>query len=309
MDTPFSPSETHGAARLAHWGVIRATGADAASFLHGQLTQDIENLPAGQWRLAGYCSPKGRLLASFVVLRGSADDLLLLCSADLLAPTLKRLSMYVLRAKCKLTDASAELAVVGLAGSNALASLEAASAAPGTVLTQPQGQLAVLPAVAGCARAVYIGAAEALPALPPLDAAAWDALEVRSGIPRIVAATVEKFVPQMINLELVGGVNFQKGCYPGQEVVARSQYRGTTKRRAALFELDAAAQPGQEVFDAQDPGQPAGMVINASAGQPATALVEVKLAALDEARLHLGAADGPALRPLALPYPLPSAAE
>lgn len=310
MDTHFPPSDLNGAVRLVHWGVIRATGAEAASFLHGQLTQDIQNLPAGQARLAGYCSAKGRLLASFIVMRGTADELLLLCSADLLAPTLKRLSMYVLRAKCKLTDASAELAVVGVAGAQALAQLGAAQAAEGTVLLAAAGQLAVLPAVQGVARGLWVGPAEAMPAdLPALDAAAWEALEVRSAVPRIVAATVEQFVPQMINLELVGGVNFQKGCYPGQEVVARSQYRGTTKRRAALFATGAAAQPGQEVFDANDPGQPAGMVVNAAAGQPAVALVEVKLAALAEPALRLGSADGPALQPLALPYPLPGSAD
>ncbi|WP_404977597.1 YgfZ/GcvT domain-containing protein [Aquincola sp. J276] len=322
MDTHFPPSDLNGAVRLAHWGVIRATGAEAASFLHGQLTQDIQNLPPGQARLAGYCSAKGRLLASFIVLRGSADELLLLCSADLLAPTLKRLSMYVLRAKCKLTDASAELAVLGLAGAPALAALGALGAGSSNddgatqalagmpVLAAAGGQLVRLPAVEGIDRGLWVGPAEALPAaLPALDADAWDALEVRSAVPRIVAATVEQFVPQMINLELVGGVNFQKGCYPGQEVVARSQYRGTTKRRAAVFATGAAAQPGQEVFDANDPGQPAGMVINAAAGQPALALVEVKLAALAEPALRLGSAEGPALRPLPLPYPLPAGAD
>lgn len=309
MDTQLSPPDANGAARLAHWGVIRATGADAASFLHGQLTQDILNLPAGQARLAGYCSAKGRLLASFVVLRGSADDLLLLCSADLLAPTLKKLSMYVLRAKCRLTDASAELAVLGVAGAPALGALGAAASAPGEVIAAGAGQVAVLPPVAGCPRALWIGPPDALPDLPPLDVALWDALEVRSGVPRIVAATVEQFVPQMINLELVGGVNFQKGCYPGQEIVARSQYRGTTKRRAALFAAAAGAQPGQEVFDAQDPSQPAGMVVNAAGGAQPLALVEVKLAALGQPDLHLGSADGPALQPLDLPYALPAAAE
>ena len=116
MRTTFS---LDGAVPLAHWGTIRARGEDAAAFLHGQLTNDMQNLGTGQARWAGFCSAKGRLQASFLVVRESATDFLLLCSADLLAPTLKRLSMFVLRAKCRLGDAGAELAVVGLAGASA----------------------------------------------------------------------------------------------------------------------------------------------------------------------------------------------
>jgi len=124
-----------GAVRLADWGVIRAQGADAASFLHGQLTQDVQHLDPGSARLAGYCTAKGRLLASLVVWRSGADELLLACSADVLPATLKRLSMFVLRAKCKLSDASASVALHGLAGSAASqwlgASAPAAACCPG----------------------------------------------------------------------------------------------------------------------------------------------------------------------------------
>jgi folate-binding protein YgfZ len=141
------------------------------------------------------------------------------------------------------------------------------------------------------------------PEADDLDPAAWRWLEVHSGVARITAATSEQFVPQMVNLELVGGVNFKKGCYPGQEVVARSQYRGTLKRRAQLFAGATGARPGQEVFHSGDPSQPAGLVANAAGD---TALVEVKLAALEDGTLHLGAADGPVLRRLALPYEMPA---
>lgn len=286
-----------GAVRLADWGVIRAAGPDAASFLHAQLTQDIVGLDAGHARLAGYCSAKGRLLASFVVWRPSAEELLLACSADLLAPTLKRLSMFVLRAKCKLSDASAELPLYGVAGS--------AARAAGSVwqcVAAEKGLLIRLPDVDGMPRALAVGD----PGLPALDAAAWSWLEVGSGVPRIVAATAEQFVPQMVNLELVGGVNFQKGCYPGQEIVARSQYRGTLKRRAFLFAGEAAAQPGQEIFHDADLDQPAGMVANAaSLGGRHRVLAELKIAALDAGNLHLGTSDGPRLQREALPYPVP----
>jgi tRNA-modifying protein YgfZ len=297
-----------GAVRLADWGVIRAQGTDAASFLHGQLTQDVQHLDVQAARLAGYCSAKGRLLASTVIWRDTADELLLACSADVLPATLKRLSMFVLRARCKLSDASPAIALYGLAGAAATAWLGAQAPAQAWQRADTaQGQVVRLPDAQGVARYLLaVTAPSEAPALPALPAAAWAWLEVTSGVARIVAATVEQFVPQMVNLELVGGVNFQKGCYPGQEVVARSQYRGTLKRRAFVFDLDAAAQPGQEVFHSDDAGQPAGMVINAASLDEAhRALVEIKLAALDAGTLHLGAAGGPQLRRGAQPYTVP----
>jgi folate-binding protein YgfZ len=293
-----------GAARLTDWGVIRAHGADAATFLHSQLTQDIEGLGQHEARLAGYCSPKGRLLASFVVWRPAPDEVLLACSADLLAPTLKRLSMFVLRAKCKLSDASADLALYGIVG-------DAVPAAVGAVQREADRTLIRLADAEGQPRALLAQpAGAAAPELPALDLATWNWLEVCSGVARIVAPTVEQFVPQMVNLEVVGGVNFKKGCYPGQEIVARSQYRGTVKRRAMLFDSDAELQPGQEVFHSDDPGQPAGLVANAARGPrgSSSALIEVKLAALAGGSWHAGSADGPLLQPRALPYELPTEA-
>jgi folate-binding protein YgfZ len=301
------PTPLRGAVRLTDWGVIRAQGADAATFLHSQLTQDIEGLGANEARLAGYCSPKGRLLASFIVWRPAPDEVLLACSADVLAATLKRLSMFVLRAKCKLSDAGAERALYGVVG-DALPLPEAA----GAVQADADRTLIRLPDVEGQARALLVQPADAaVPAdLPSIDLATWNWLEVRSGVARIVAPTVEQFVPQMVNLEVVGGVNFKKGCYPGQEIVARSQYRGTVKRRAMLFDSDAELQPGQEVFHSDDPGQPAGLVANAARGPGGTssALVEVKLAALAGGSWHAGSADGPLLHQRPLPYALPSEA-
>jgi tRNA-modifying protein YgfZ len=298
-----------GAVRLADWGLMRAQGADAASFLHGQLTQDVQQIDERSARLAGYCTAKGRLLASLVVWRTGADELLLACSADVLPATLKRLSMYVLRAKCKLSDAGAGLALYGLAGSAATAWL--GSNAPASVWQRSDvagGDAIRLPDAAGIARYLLAWPVDAAaPALPALAPQAWPWLEVTSGVARIVGATVEQFVPQMVNLELVGGVNFQKGCYPGQEIVARSQYRGTVKRRAFVFDCASAAQAGQEVFHSADTEQPAGMVVNAaSLADSHRALVEVKLAALDSGTLHLGAANGPLLRRVARqPYPVP----
>lgn len=315
---PSAPTFPGGLCRLDDWGLIRASGPDALTFLNGQLTQELKDLPEGEARLAGYCSAKGRLMASFLVWRAGPEELLLACSAELLPTTLKRLSMFVLRARCKLTDARAELALWGWAG---------ALPGPGTVVSAPwpgaAGQVTVndddlscirLPDVLGWQRALLVApaTADAPVAGPALAADDWRWLEVASGVVRIVAPTVEQFVPQMVNLELVGGVSFKKGCYPGQEVVARSQYRGTLKRRGALLRSPVPLAAGQEVFQAQDPGQPAGLVALAArstADEAHLALVELKLAALAAGDLHLGSADGPLLTPVALPYEVPQDAD
>jgi tRNA-modifying protein YgfZ len=293
---------------LTHWGVIRARGADAATFLQSQLTNDVTSLGADEIRLAGFCSAKGRLQASFFILKPADDELLLACSASLLPATLKRLSMFVMRSRCKLDDASAELALHGLVGVGA-----GGDTPPWRWRRAGGGMLLRLPDVDGAARAMTTRpAAEPTGAVAPASSLdAWKLLEVRSGVPLIEAVNVDQFVPQMLNFELIGGVDFRKGCYPGQEVVARSQYRGTIKRRMFLFECDAAAHAGDEVFHDADTAQPAGRVVNAAplpGGAGSAALVEVKLAALGSGGLHLGAAGGALLRPVPLPYAVPAEA-
>jgi folate-binding protein YgfZ len=288
--------------------VIRAKGADAASFLQSQLTNDLASLAAGSARLAGFCSAKGRLQASFVVWRDGDDEFLLSCPRSVLAPTLKRLSMFVLRAKCKLSDASDEIALFGVVGPAAAAMLDDAA----VWQARPHGASTAirLPDGAGLPRvllAAPLGSEVDVAAAPAMALETWHWLEVESGIVTIEAATVDRFVPQMVNFELVGGVDFQKGCYPGQEVVARSQYRGTTKRRAFLFDCDVVPAAGQDVFGAGAGNEPAGTVANAAPHPEhpgGSALVEVRLAALD-GDLRLGAIDGPRLRQRALPYPVP----
>jgi len=297
-----------GVCRLTDRGVIRASGADAATFLQGQLTNDVAGLAAGSARLAGFCSAKGRLQATFIVWRPADDEFLLSCPTSVLAPTLKRLSMFVLRAKCKLSDASDGIALFGVAGPAATPMLGDAAVwqrrphAGASAIRLPDGaglQRALL--AAPVAAEVDVGAA------PAMTLATWRWLEVESGIVTIEASTVDRFVPQMVNFELVGGVDFQKGCYPGQEVVARSQYRGTTKRRTLLFDCDSVPTEGQDVFVAGNVNEPAGTVANAAPHpeqRGGSALVEVRLAALG-ADLRLGGADGPQLRQRPLPYPVP----
>ena len=288
-----------GMAALPQLGVIRAQGEQAAAFLQGQLTQDVEAMPVGQARLAAYCNAKGRMLASFVVCRHASDEFWLVCSRDLLTPTLKKLSMFVLRAKVRLADASDALRVHGAIGAAA------------TGLAAPDGPLASvaqLPPADGAPRALWIGPADnGAPAGPALPSALWDWASVRSGVATLTAPVVEVFVPQMLNYESVDGVNFKKGCYPGQEVVARSQFRGAIKRRAYVGWVDGAAQAGQDVFAADEPGQPCGLIAQAApAPSGGTAVIAVLKQAAAEARdtLAVDAADGPRLTGLSLPYPL-----
>ncbi|RKT27261.1 hypothetical protein B0G69_3072 [Paraburkholderia sp. RAU2J] len=306
---------------LTQFGVIDATGDDAASFLHGQLTNDTQHLDAANARLAGYCSAKGRLLASFLTWR-SGDTIRLLLSKDVQPAVQKRLSMFILRAKAKLVDASGELAVVGLAGNVRKALSGVFDALPDGVHVQVDGtagSLIRVPDALERLRYLWIGhKAQVEALLPSLDGqlervspAVWDWLDIRAGEPRITQPVVEQFVPQMVNFDVLGAVNFRKGCYPGQEVVARSQYRGTIKRRTSLANVDgelADVRPGAELFHSDDPGQPCGMIVNAASAQGGgvDVLVEIKLAALESGSVHLGAADGPALRFLALPYGLPT---
>lgn len=296
----------NGMAQLTHLGVIRAQGEDAAKFLQGQLTQDFALLGSGQARLAAFCSAKGRMQASFIGFKQGPDDILLLCSRDILAPTLKRLSMFVLRAKLKLSDASDDFRVRGLIG-DAASAMAGAPAPAWTRLQSGAATLVLLYPALGCARALWVapvGSPE--PMAPLISPDLWQWAEVRAGIATVTAPIVEAFVPQMLNYESVGGVNFKKGCYPGQEVVARSQFRGTLKRRAFLMHADAAMAAGQEVFHSGDPSQACGMVAQAAAAPDGgfDALVSMQIAALESGTLHLGGADGAALTLLELPYPL-----
>lgn len=298
----------NGVTALSDLGVIRAEGPDAASFLHGQLTQDFALLGATEARLAALCTAKGRVIASFVGVRPQPDLVLLVCSRDILAATLKRLSMYVLRAKARLTDATEQFALYGLAGTALAANGLDAGALPGqrTAIGEDISAVSLYPAD-GVPRAMWIApAGSPAPAGPALDAQLWQWSEVRSGIVTLTTPVVEAFVPQMINYESVGGVNFKKGCYPGQEIVARSQFRGTLKRRTYLVQADAPLGAGQEVFAAGDAEQPVGTVAQAAPapGGGWAALISIQISALETGSLHAGSAGGPALTVEPLPYPL-----
>ncbi|MBV8501199.1 MAG: folate-binding protein YgfZ [Paucibacter sp.] len=287
-----------GATRLLDWGVIRAEGEDAAKFLHSQLTQDFALLGPDQARFAGFCSAKGRLLATLIAWKPDAGTVLLALPLELLPAIQKRLSMFVLRAKCKLSDASSSVALWGALGSHD-------ARAPWTLERHGDAAHIRLPDNGTQGRWLIAQPPDAPAPATALAEGDWAWSQLEAGLPTVLSATTEQFVPQMLNLELLGGVNFQKGCYPGQEVVARSQYRGTLKRRTYLYELAGEAHPGQEIFHSEDPGQPAGLVTNAAARSGRSlVLAETKIAALANGSLHLGAPDGPLLTSRPLPYPL-----
>ena len=302
--------ELQGVAKLTHLGLIRAQGEDAAKFLHGQLTNDFSLMGLSEARLAGFCNSKGRLQASFIGFKLGPNDILLLCSLDLLPATLKRLSMFVMRAKLKLSDASAEFAVFGISGNaldNATKSIASYTSKIWARHDLINGYLVNLYPADGVARALWVAPADAQPpAGDQLTPEQWAWGEVRSGIATVSQPIFEALVPQMLNYESVGGVNFKKGCYPGQEVVARSQFRGTLKRRAYLAASVEPLQAGNELFAENDPTQPCGLVVQVAAAPTGgyAAIVSMQISAFEAGGVHALSQVGPVLMLSAPPYPL-----
>jgi folate-binding protein YgfZ len=296
----------NGVALLTPYGVIKVEGEDGAKFIHGQLTHDFSLLGLDQARLSAFCSPKGRMLASFIGFKRSGGEILLVCSRDVLAPTLKRLSMFVMRAKARLTDASAEFAIYGLAG-NAIVNV--ATHADSTWAKADVGDASVVslyPSL-GQSRQLWVGPVSSpAPTGEPLSLDLWQWGEVRSGVATVTAPVVEAFVPQMLNYESIGGVSFKKGCYPGQEVVARSQFRGTLKRRAAIVHASSTLRVGDEIFGNEDPDQPIATVVGVADAPSGgfDAIISGQVPAMETQILHGGSVQGPVLHGLPLPYPL-----
>ena len=292
-------------APLTQFGVIRATGEDAASFLHNLFSNDVQHLGRERAERCGFCSPKGRLLADFLIWREGQDYLLQL-SSDIQPGMLKKLGMYVLRSKVKLSDANSDIVLLGVAGTGA---------------GIPSSQYDVLRFDAGTAirldehriqLAVHANAAvpvwNKLASLArPVGTPAWRWLEIAAGVPHITSATQEEFVPQMANLELIGGVSFTKGCYPGQEIVARTKYLGKVKRRTYRASVQSdCPQPGTDLFSPDLPEQSCGKVIQAapSPSGGCELLASMLMSSAEAGDVRVGSADGPRLSFLALPYPL-----
>ena len=326
-------------APLPAWGLIHATGPDAEAFLHGQLTNDLLHLPQNTVQWSGYCSAKGRLLASFLVWRDGADGFFLACDKALAPALTKRLRMFVLRAKVVIDDASDKFTCLGMAESEmagapmaAALTTEANTAGTGiqpiSAARQDGAWRVALPTVDGLSRTLVFAAADqatnfiAAQNRPIADTTDWTRLMIKAGEAWITPVTQEAFVPQMINFDAIGGVNFKKGCYPGQEIVARAHYRGAVKRRMYRAQVDAPAKPGDALFGSGVDGQECGLIVMAAPagngsgdGNPGDkcsvtseilAVVQMQSQATGEVRL--GAADGPLLRFDSLPYAIPEPA-
>lgn len=302
--------------QLHDQSLILANGEDAASFLHSQFSNDVEHLSQNEARYAAYCTPKGRMLASLFYWKDS-DNILLQCSASLQPALQKRLQMYVMRSKVKLNDVSEQFAVIGLGGEAATSFLATLfGKLPSNLhekISQEQGTLIRVHDAFESARYQWIVSherfieiASSIPdKLKVIDSSIWRLGNILAGIPQVLEQSKEKFVPQMINFELIGGVNFKKGCYPGQEIVARSQYLGKLKRRMAIATVNAdAADVAMEIFSDNDTSQACGMIVNAERGfhKEFVCLVEIKLADQEQDKVHLGQQDGPVLNFLPLPY-------
>jgi folate-binding protein YgfZ len=309
-------------ASLPQWGLIFVEGADAASFLQNQLSNSVLGLNRtlapqiaqthDSVRLVGYCNAKGRLLASawlgqFPEDANAPDRFALFISKDIAASIAKRLSMFVLRSKVKVIDASSQWSVSGYCCNDSdITDLQIETGQIGLrlpdVLTNDQTY----------SRALVASKNDGPENKLSDDFIQWNHLEVLSAIPRIVLATQEQFVPQMINFESVAGVDFKKGCYPGQEIVARSQYRGAIKRRLQLAHASinslgsVSIAPASELFHVNDPSQPAGMVVLSSPSPTdpnrIDLQVECKLDALESGEIRLGSVQGPVLKIDLLPY-------
>jgi folate-binding protein YgfZ len=292
---------------LSHLSCLEAVGDDAQSFLHNQFTSDINHLLPGHAQYSAWCSAKGRMQVSFVAWR-AGEAFRLALAADLEGPILKRLQMFVLRARVKLSSLADTHVLIGIAGA------QAAEALADAVLTPPTGTLVTADSIGG--QVVALDDGRYLACVPianapgvwqkltnkasPAGVPTWRWLDIVAGFPLISAATREEFVPQMADFEKLGGVSFHKGCYPGQEIVARTQYLGKVKRH--LYRI-AAEQPlvaGAALHSPENPDQACGMVVSGAPSPEGDwaglAVVQANYAA----NLRLGALDGPAIEATAV---------
>lgn len=301
---------------LHHLGAIRASGEDASVLLHNLFSNDVKKLGPNEAQLTSFNSPKGRMLANLLLWREGSDYLLAL-SADIHAAMLKKLSMFILRSKVRLMDDSGDSVLIGLAGPQAGAALEAAGLhIPGAPRATASGVATVVrldgarfivsaPLSEGAGLWDKFVAAGAVPA----GSAAWQWIDISEGLPTVTQPIQEEFVAQMLNYELIGGVSFNKGCYPGQEIVARTHYLGKLKKRMFRVHAETEAPPaaGTDVYSPEFGDQSAGKVVIAA---PAPdngydALVVLQTSSAESTEVHLGSPTGPTVQFLPLPYALP----
>jgi folate-binding protein YgfZ len=293
---------------LLDWVAVAVGGADATTFLQGQLTNDVAGLDIGATQWNGWCSPKGRLLANFALARLGPDDYRLLLPADVVAGIVRRLRMFVLRSKVIVTPSDSEVCI-GFHGGNDLPQRGRVEERDGAwFIGAPDGRVVAVCSPVAASAVWANAAARATPAGSPV----WDWLGIRAGMPVVTAATQDRFVPQMLLWEL-HGVSFRKGCYPGQEIVARMQYRGRPKERLYRARIAAAAPPpGTSLYSPRFGEQVCGTVVNAVQvpGEPAELLAVLQIASAGDGHIGLTAdGAGPSLEILPLPYAVPDSAQ
>lgn len=299
---------------LSHLGLIQFSGEDAQAFLQGQLTCDVIKVKSDMAQYGGYCTPKGRLLANFLLWQ--KEDYLIQLPAGLCAAIQQRLSLFVLRAKVQLSNISDKFIRIGVAGKNARMLAEQVAG----VKFDPDQHLAVQhneqTSIICLApnRFEFVANIEYAPTLwtyltenaIPAGAACWDWLDIQSRIPVILPATQEEFIPQMVNLDAIGGVSFQKGCYPGQEIVARTQYLGKIKRHMHLAHIatDTPVTPGDDLVSPSTAEQSCGKIVNAApalnGGYDVLAVIQVS--STEAGKVHWKALNGPVLEISPPPY-------
>ncbi len=285
---------------LPQHALLRFSGPDAQNFLHGQLTCDLPALQPGSSTYGGYCTPKGRLLATFL-LWADADGYTMMLPADIAGPIRKRLSLYVLRSRVKIEDLTADHAIIGIYGTDAAQQLATSPERDHQALTGDGVTIIRVP------EKRYL---KIIPGKQPDLAdgsAAWSGLDIAAGVALITPATQEEFVPQMVNLDLIGGLSYTKGCYPGQEIVARTHYLGKLKQRMYRISVDAPAAPGDKLYCPALGDQAGGMIVSAApaANGQSDALAVLQTAHARTAPYHLGTLQGPLLALQALPYTIP----
>jgi len=314
-DSPLSVNENI-LVDLSHLGIIEAKGEDCDDFLQGQLTNDIRLLTPEMGQLSSYCSPKGRMLTLMRIFKRD-DSIFMLLSRETLEATLKRLTMFVMRSQVELSDASEQWVCFGVSGADAATALsEHFPTLPeegSDVVTHNETTLLsltsyqqryILFTTAEKAQEIWSALSGNFTVTPKSQ---WDLLDIHAGLPNVDAATVEAFVPQMVNLQILNGVNFKKGCYTGQEVVARMQYLGKLKRRMYRAYVETADVPatGDEIESPlSSSGQGAGRIVTAAPSPDGgyELLLVAETESAEKGTLHLKGNKDALLTIVELPY-------
>ncbi len=306
-------------ADLSHYRLIRVTGEDANRFLQGQLSNDINHVDDNHSQMSAYCSPKGRTLALFRIFK--YDNAYFLSLPEEIADiTINRLKMFIMRSDVAMDDVTEQYFHFGIAGAEAVAALKKVLG-----LTTLPDETDKSVSMNGMCLLKLAGSTDRFELIGPIDAATtiWDALQpscvrvgasawnlqrINAGIPEILKNTTDTFVPQMLNLQLINTINFQKGCYPGQEIVARTKYLGKLKKRLYLAEIATAnsVDIGTDIYQNGENQQSVGKIVLAELNSPETTrvLAVLQIAAAENETLFLGTKEGPVLKILEMPYKL-----